>query len=92
MSQTPPPNPIQAIRQGMGLTRREFAAALGVSLPSLTQAENGDQESPTIVFSGLERIGFDRDASARDYQAWRLARQQHLLTVIQKMKGSHEKQ
>ncbi|MEC9102612.1 MAG: helix-turn-helix transcriptional regulator, partial [Pseudomonadota bacterium] len=51
---------LRETRQRLGLTQKDFAAKLGVSLPYLNQMENNNRPvSTTVVLSLAQEFGFD---------------------------------
>ena len=51
---------LRETRQRLGLTQKEFAAKLGVSLPYLNQMENNNRPlSTTVVLALAQEFGFD---------------------------------
>ncbi len=70
----PAENPIAIARKGLGLTRREFAMAIGRSYPLLTalEATNLASLSETLRPS-FTAMGLDFDALAAEYVAHRAA-------------------
>jgi transcriptional regulator with XRE-family HTH domain len=63
-------NPFTRIREDSGLSGSAFAAALGVSVQSLQQAQNGTLKSPAKILQSLARLGFDADALAEEHAVW----------------------
>ncbi|GAB5448263.1 helix-turn-helix domain-containing protein [Gymnodinialimonas sp.] len=59
---------LRAIRTGVGLTQKDFAAKLGISLPYLNQMENNNRPLSTAVLMGLAQdFGIDvTELSASD--------------------------
>src|SRR6056297_3969170 len=51
---------LRETRQRLGLTQKQFAARLGVSLPYLNQMENNNRPvSTTVVLALAQEFGFD---------------------------------
>ena len=51
---------LRETRQRLGLTQKDFATKLGVSLPYLNQMENNNRPvSTTVVLSLAQEFGFD---------------------------------
>lgn len=65
-------NPVTAVREEMGLSRQQFALALGVSYSVLAAHEVGlPARMAPQVRRGLDRLGLDGERLAQDYAAWR---------------------
>ena len=51
---------LRETRQKLGLTQKDFAAKLGISLPYLNQMENNNRPvSTSVVLSLAQEFGFD---------------------------------
>lgn len=73
-------NPITELRLALGLSRRDFALALGVGYNALNQLERGHpRRIPTGILSALEAAGHDAAQLDARYRAWREERRRELL-------------
>lgn len=66
------PNPIVSARESAGLSSGEFAVALGVDTAVVSQHERGHRAAVSEnMVRGLNRLGFDGEKIAKEYQEWR---------------------
>ncbi len=64
--------PIIALREREGLTRREFALQRRISYHALSVAELGYPcRLPPTIHGALAAAGYDANALAAEYAAWR---------------------
>lgn len=78
-------NPIKAIRLKAGLSVYAFASLLGVSVPTVTQAEQGACKNPVAIITSLTGQGFDSEAIREEYGTWRA---EHIEENGNKLKGT----
>jgi transcriptional regulator with XRE-family HTH domain len=64
-------NPFVRVRSEGGLATRDFAQALGVSVPTIKDAETGVPHDPAAVLEALAKLGHNAEALRADYEEWR---------------------
>lgn len=65
-------NPVTKARLVRGMNTAEFARLIGLTRSRLSQIENGHAPKLTRrVLRELERLGYDPETMAMEYQQWR---------------------
>ena len=66
-------NPFLKILKDNQWSLNAMAGKTGVAVPTLQQVFNGAIKSPRTLLTGLQSLGYNAEALAREYEAWRQA-------------------